>query len=629
MELMVSLSALPPSMYRKYRKGWKPNPTLLKLFEKISGKKGHKAMRIYIDAKTDAVIKNVTQGVVAPVEIVDALMEKNIVLVDYVAGTGKDSHGRIVKIGKYLAKDPDLKKMFDSDPKRKSLVNATRNHQLICISMHPYDIAGMSTDRGWVSCMNLKTGSNKKYVKQDIAGGTLIAYLIEPQDKNINKPIARCLAKPFFQRQKAKASERFVGSEKVNALYLVEFAYPDSKMPFVHTLQDWLNEQINPFIATTERKGVFELGSKLYVDQRHDTFDYDVEGPMLRNDVNGFVERLVTTKSKDAEDSALQYMERHPQIATMLAQKKWGQPRFYQRCTAELVAGGHFTELRRFFDVLFKNFVLDDAVMSKVWEYLSGKPQALSMFIDAIPNAQRDSFLDANLGEMDLYRDTQSAIVNGAFPAALSEIWSFAKYSKNPEQMFWYNACRINSARTQTQYVDEEFGEENSSSYRDYVLTPAIASLAAQNPKCPAATLESLRRHKDMLTGSYYRVATRVFEGEKVISLDDREDFNPKMKEALANLTKPKLTASERAKLRYKVMGDDMLQQAAEELYPDSSNMSRSAIYLLVDSQQSPEVIRQAIINRALELGMQEALEQVDEMRADAKAYRAKMKAKK
>ena len=627
MELMVSLSALPPSQYRKYRKGWKPNPTLLALFEKISGKKGHKAMRIYIDAKTDAVIKNIVQNVKPPIQIVDALMEKNIVLVDYIAGTGKDSHGRVVKIGKYIAKDPALKKMFDSDPQRKSIANATRSRQLICISMHPYDIAGMSTDRGWVSCMNLKDGSNKKYVKQDVANGTLIAYLIDPQDKNINKPIARCLAKPFFEKTKAKAAERFVGSETVNALYLVEYAYPDNKMPFVHTLQDWLNEQINPFVATTERKGVYELSSKLYVDTRAAVFDYDTEGPLLRGDVNGFVTNLLATKSKDAEDIAIDHMERYPQIAIMLAQKKWGQPRFYQRCTAELIGSGNLTELRRFFDVLFKNYVLDDFVMSKVWTYLSGKPQALSMFIAAMPNDQRDSFLAANLGEMELYNDTQNARVEGVLPGALSEIWSFTKYSKNPEQMFWYNACRINSAGIATKYVDEEFGGEKSREYHDYVLGPAVAAFAYQNPKCPAATLDSLRRHKDMFTNIYYRTVTRLLEGEKLILLDDRHDFRPRYRAMIEAL--PKVTQTHSNKLLHQIEGDPILRQAAHDVYPDASNLSYTDAYVLIDTQQSVQVIKEAIMQRALEIAKEDALELLDEIREESKAYRAGQKAKK
>lgn len=627
MELIVSLSALPPSVYRKYRKGWKPNPTLLGLFEKISGKKGHKAMRIYIDAKTDNVIKNVAQNVVAPIEIVDALAEKNIVLVDYVAGTGKDSHGRIVKIGKYLSKSPELKKMFDSDPKRKSLVNASRNHQLICISMHPYDIAGMSTDRGWVSCMNLKTGSNKRFVKQDIANGTLIAYLIDPQDKNINKPIARCLAKPFFQKTKAKAAERFVGSETVNALYLVEYAYPDSKMPFVHTLQDWLNEQINPFIATTERKGVFELSSKLYADTRGSVFDYDTEGPMLYGDVNGFIAKLLAGSSRDAEDIAIDHMDRSPQIATMLAQKKWGQPRFYARCAAELIGSGNFTELRRFFDVLFKNFMLDDSVVTKVWQHLSGKPHALNMFIDAIPNDQRDSFLAANLSEMDLYDDTQKARVEGVLPAALSEIWSFAKYSKSPEDMFWYNASRINSGGTQTKYVDEEYGDERNREYCDYVLGPALAAFAYQNPKCPAATLDSLRRHKNMLSRTYYDWASRILQGEKFVPLDDRHGFRPLFTSMLKKI--PKIKDKEISRLMHMIEGDWLLQQAAEELYPAASTLPNTSAYQLIDSPLSRKEIQDSINQRALDIALEEAIETLAEIREEAKERRARARARK
>ena len=67
----------------------------------------------------------------------------------------------------------------------------------IVFSKHSYDIAGMSTDRGWTSCMNIYSGSNKRYIQYDIKEGTIVAYLIKEPDFNINNPTARLAIKPY------------------------------------------------------------------------------------------------------------------------------------------------------------------------------------------------------------------------------------------------------------------------------------------------------------------------------------------------------------------------------------------------------------------------------------------------
>ena len=67
----------------------------------------------------------------------------------------------------------------------------------IVFSKHSYDIAGMSTDRGWTSCMNIYKGSNKRYIQYDIKEGTIVAYLIKEPDFNINNPTARLTIKPY------------------------------------------------------------------------------------------------------------------------------------------------------------------------------------------------------------------------------------------------------------------------------------------------------------------------------------------------------------------------------------------------------------------------------------------------
>ncbi len=68
---------------------------------------------------------------------------------------------------------------------------------LVVISQNPFDIAGMSTEKDWTSCMTLGSGSQYTSVFDEIEDGGLIAYLIKEDDKEINNPLARVLVKRY------------------------------------------------------------------------------------------------------------------------------------------------------------------------------------------------------------------------------------------------------------------------------------------------------------------------------------------------------------------------------------------------------------------------------------------------
>ena len=118
---------------------------------------------------------------------------------NYLAGTAIQRDGkRTTRIGKLLSKDKDILRAFESDPKRKGN-KVAQGELVVVISRHPYDVIGMSFDRGWTSCMNLKDGSNKKYLKDAIKAGVLVSYLVKATDANINNPIARILLVPYHR----------------------------------------------------------------------------------------------------------------------------------------------------------------------------------------------------------------------------------------------------------------------------------------------------------------------------------------------------------------------------------------------------------------------------------------------
>lgn len=135
----------------------------------------------------------------------------DVVKLDYIHGkfislvkTRVGDKERELNIGKVLTKaaknNPRAKELLDkfsNDPLRLTS-NLDTKKLMIVLSNHSYDIAGMSTDRRWTSCMNLLSGSNARWVKEDIKWGTVVAYLIEENDKNIENPLGRILIKPYF-----------------------------------------------------------------------------------------------------------------------------------------------------------------------------------------------------------------------------------------------------------------------------------------------------------------------------------------------------------------------------------------------------------------------------------------------
>ena len=160
------------------------------------------------------------------------------------------------RIGKLLnklaasnAEARELYEAFRDDPMRTSKKS---QDFFVVISRHPYDLAGMSTDRNWTSCMNLGTkniqykdksnsaGINKHFVPHDIDSGSLIAYLVSGEDVHpngkmaIQKPLARILLKPHVNT-----------SDKSDVVYSLGRTYGVSVSSFKDFVSSWLKENTN------------------------------------------------------------------------------------------------------------------------------------------------------------------------------------------------------------------------------------------------------------------------------------------------------------------------------------------------------------------------------------------------
>jgi len=204
---------------------------------------------------------------------------------DYIKGVAyakaDEDKKQPTRIGKILQKNignsdisnVDVQKLADSfrdDPIRTA---KNKNSFKVVISRHPYDIAGMSTDRSWRSCMNLgfdpieyytdnefpdDEGSNSEYVSEDIKAGTIVAYLISSDDVHANgkvairRPLSRILMKPFVSDE-----------DPNNVAYSIGKIYGANSKPFTGFISKWLTKTVN---TDTTDKGYIR-NVNLYNDQ--------------------------------------------------------------------------------------------------------------------------------------------------------------------------------------------------------------------------------------------------------------------------------------------------------------------------------------------------------------------------
>jgi len=192
-------------------------------------------------------------------EVLKFLSSNGYTIDNYMVGTVIMPDGkRTTKIGKVLSKEPELKKLFDNDPSRRGSKVAFSGGMLVVISRHPYDVLGISFDRGWNSCTNLRGGANANALKRSIKYGLLAAYLIKDDDRNINRPISRILIRPYFSKDE---SEVILSSDRKE--------YGSAPIGFRKTVDkfiDWANSSSPP--------GIYHAPYDMYLDQEHDSIPH-------------------------------------------------------------------------------------------------------------------------------------------------------------------------------------------------------------------------------------------------------------------------------------------------------------------------------------------------------------------
>ena len=252
-ELLLT-EALPPSIAKEYtsiKRNKSIQQRLNSIFTKLTKLEGSSTSkrgdRVYFPFSTSGGM--VTHESPVKKEVETALQGTDFKLKDYKTGVVTDKYGRETKLGKALSKigKPDLVNKFNGDKTRES---AKKTDFIIVFSKHPYDIAGMSTDRGWTSCMDLYSGRNAFHVQWDVNEGSFICYLTKPEDTNLNKPTGRILIKPYVNV-----------NDKKDVLYSPEQKiYGTAPDQFLSTVNDVLSD------IQGEKIGKFKLSQKLYCD---------------------------------------------------------------------------------------------------------------------------------------------------------------------------------------------------------------------------------------------------------------------------------------------------------------------------------------------------------------------------
>ncbi len=156
------------------------------------------------------------------------------------------------KVGKLLKDHSSLLKEFGDDPIR------VIGNLMVVMSRDPMDIAMMSTNKGWRSCMS-NDGINFDYVYEDIRKGTVVSYLTSMTDPHAYDPLSRVSLKPF-----TKTSREFASASSHEDNDVIFRPGPNYGIPnaiFYRALQRYAETTIN-----AGKEGTFTMVGGLYQD---------------------------------------------------------------------------------------------------------------------------------------------------------------------------------------------------------------------------------------------------------------------------------------------------------------------------------------------------------------------------
>ena len=149
--------------------------------------------------------KDINSFIEPDVEIKNVLRHNHYSILDYTKGLAtkdNDSNKKnVYKIGKILRKieREDLLTTFEQRTHGTILKNLDKFKYKIVVTYNPFDVAGMSTDKNWTSCTNIREGCKCETAFNSIKYGNMVAYLVKEEDINkLNNALARIIIKRFY-----------------------------------------------------------------------------------------------------------------------------------------------------------------------------------------------------------------------------------------------------------------------------------------------------------------------------------------------------------------------------------------------------------------------------------------------
>ncbi len=191
--------------------------------------------RVYVPFQTES--KSPTQN-----KVEEYLKTLGYLVTDYKLNSAVqiENNKRQIRISKLLAKTPELLKEFTLDESRANARDGKSEYSIVFTSYYE-DVAGMSTNRDWDSCMRLpyeddEGGCNYEFLGSDIEEGTIIAYFIHSYDKDIEDPLGRIAIKPYYNKQ-----------DPNYIIYLPDVKIygniPSTRTDFSKVINDWFSKR--------------------------------------------------------------------------------------------------------------------------------------------------------------------------------------------------------------------------------------------------------------------------------------------------------------------------------------------------------------------------------------------------
>lgn len=221
--------------------------------------------------------KNTAEETFVDEEVEEELEASGYEITDYLGGYCQKD-GRTFKIGKVLnkLKREEVKKVRETINEEHAkgveetfnrIINTFINSEyrtnkkyqddlMVVFSQDPHDVAKMSYERNWTSCMELGGGGHYESVLCEVSSGGFVAYLITSDDKEIENPLARIHIR------------RFINQNGISFAKPEENVYGNSVSGFEEFVEDWIskNNAKRYELSGQEEAGVYRLMGGDYSD---------------------------------------------------------------------------------------------------------------------------------------------------------------------------------------------------------------------------------------------------------------------------------------------------------------------------------------------------------------------------